>query len=121
MNPVRAALRYPQVTLFLAALVFMIGVYSIARMPRREDPKVTIRTGIVAAAYPGATGQEVEDQVTRKIEEHLFHFAEVRREKTYSTKPNSSRFKRARWAATRPQNRSPETTFSLSSAGKMRS
>jgi len=88
MNPVRAALRYPQVTLFLSAVVFLIGVYSILRMPRREDPNITIRTGIVAAVYPGATSQEVEDQVTRKIEEHLFHFAEVRREKTYSTTRN---------------------------------
>ena len=77
MNPVRAALRYPQVTLFLSAVVFLLGVYSMVRMPRREDPKITIRTGIVAAMYPGATSQEVEDQVTRKIEEHLFHFEEV--------------------------------------------
>jgi multidrug efflux pump subunit AcrB/outer membrane protein TolC len=88
MNPVRAALRYPQVTLFLSAVVFLLGVYSMVRMPRREDPKITIRTGIVAAVYPGATSQEVEDQVTRKIEEHLFHFEEVRREKTYSTTRN---------------------------------
>ena len=88
MNPVRAALRYPQVTLFLSAMVFLVGVYSLARMPRREDPKITVRTGIVAAVYPGATSPEVEDQVTRKIEEHLFHFAEVRREKTYSTTRN---------------------------------
>jgi len=88
MNPVRAALRYPQVTLFLSAVVFLLGVYSMVRMPRREDPKITIRTGIVAAMYPGATSQEVEDQVTRKIEEHLFHFEEVRREKTYSTTRN---------------------------------
>jgi multidrug efflux pump subunit AcrB/outer membrane protein TolC len=88
MNPVRAALRYPQVTLFLSAVVFLLGVYSMVRMPRREDPKITIRTGIVAAMYPGATSQEVEDQVTRKIEEHLFHFEEVRRDKTYSTTRN---------------------------------
>jgi multidrug efflux pump subunit AcrB/outer membrane protein TolC len=88
MNPVRAALRYPQVTLFLSAVVFLLGVYSMVRMPRREDPKITIRTGIVAAMYPGATSKEVEDQVTRKIEEHLFHFEEVRREKTYSTTRN---------------------------------
>lgn len=88
MNPVRAALRYPQVTLFLSAMVFLLGVYSLLRMPRREDPKITVRTGIVAAVYPGATSQEIEDQVTRKIEEHLFHFAEVRREKTYSTTRN---------------------------------
>jgi multidrug efflux pump subunit AcrB/outer membrane protein TolC len=88
MNPVRAALRYPQVTLFLSAVVFLIGVYSMLRMPRREDPKITVRTGIVAAVYPGATSREVEDQVTRKIEEHLFHFSEVRRDKTYSTTRN---------------------------------
>ena len=88
MNPVRAALRYPQVTLFLSAVIFLLGVYSMVRMPRREDPKITIRTGIVAAVYPGATSQEVENQVTRKIEEHLFHFEEVRREKTYSTTRN---------------------------------
>jgi multidrug efflux pump subunit AcrB len=57
-------------------------------MPRREDPKITIRTGIVAAVYPGATVGEVEDQVTRKIEERLFRFEEVRREKTFSTSRN---------------------------------
>jgi multidrug efflux pump subunit AcrB len=57
-------------------------------MPRREDPKITIRTGIVAAVYPGATVGEVEDEVTRKIEERLFRFEEVRREKTFSTSRN---------------------------------
>ena len=57
-------------------------------MPRREDPKITIHTGIVAAVYPGATSREVEDQVTRKIEERLFRFAEVRRDKTFSTTRN---------------------------------
>lgn len=88
MNPVRAALRYPQVTLFLSAVVFLMGVYSMLRMPRREDPQITVRTGIVAAVYPGATSRQVEDQVTRKIEEHLFHFSEVRRDKTYSTTRN---------------------------------
>ena len=88
MNPVRFALRYPQVTLFLSAVVFLVGVYSMLRMSRREDPNITIRSGVVVAFYPGATSQEVEDQVTRKIEENLFHFAEVRREKTYSTSMN---------------------------------
>ena len=69
MNPVRAALRYPQVTLVLSAMLFAAGLYSLITMPRREDPKITIHTGIVAAVYPGATSPEVEDQVTRKIEE----------------------------------------------------
>ena len=54
-------------------------------MPRMEDPSVTIRTGIVAAFYPGATSDQVESQLAKKVEDHLFKFAEVRKEKTYST------------------------------------
>jgi multidrug efflux pump subunit AcrB/outer membrane protein TolC len=88
VNPVRAALKYPQVTLTLAAMLFAVGLYSLFTMPRREDPKITIHTGIVAAIFPGATAAEVEDQVTRKIEEHLFRFSEIRREETFSTTRN---------------------------------
>jgi multidrug efflux pump subunit AcrB/outer membrane protein TolC len=88
VNPVRAALRYPQVTLVLSGMLFVAGFYALLTMPRREDPKITIHVGIVAAVYPGATATEVEDQVTRKIEERLFRFAEVRRDKTFSTTRN---------------------------------
>jgi len=88
VNPVRASLHYPQVSLVLAAMLFVTGMYALVTMPRREDPKITIHTGIVSAAYPGATPEQVEDQVTRKIEEHLFRFSEVRREKTFSTTRN---------------------------------
>jgi len=88
MNPVRASLRYPQVTLVLAAMLFIVGVSALITMPRREDPKITIHTGLVVAAYPGATSQQVEERVTRKIEERLFRFSEVRRAKTFSTSRN---------------------------------
>lgn len=88
MNPVRLSLRYPQVTLVLAAMMFLVGVSALIWMPRREDPKITIREGLIVATYPGATAEQVEDRVTRKIEEHLFHFEEVRRAKTYSTTRN---------------------------------
>jgi multidrug efflux pump subunit AcrB/outer membrane protein TolC len=88
MNPVRASLRYPQVTLVLAAMFFVVGIYALVTMPRREDPKITIHTGLVVAVYPGAISEQVEERVTRKIEEHLFRFSEVRREKTFSTSRN---------------------------------
>jgi multidrug efflux pump subunit AcrB/outer membrane protein TolC len=88
MNPVRASLRYPQVTLVLAAMFFLVGVAALITMPRREDPKITIHTGLVVAVYPGATSEQVEERVTRKIEEHLFRFSEVRRAKTFSTSRN---------------------------------
>jgi len=88
MNPIRASLRFPQVTMVLASMLFAVGLFALCTMPRREDPKITIRTGLVSAIYPGATSAEVENQVTRKIEERLFRFAEVRREKTFSTTRN---------------------------------
>jgi multidrug efflux pump subunit AcrB len=61
-------------------------------MPRREDPKIHVRTGIVAAFYPGASASEVENQVTQKIEQRLFKIEGVRREKTYSTSMNGAMF-----------------------------
>lgn len=88
MNPVRSSLRFPQVSLVVAGMLILVGMYALVNMPRREDPKITIHTGIVSAVYPGATPGEVEDQVTRKIEERLFRFSEVRRDKTFSTTRN---------------------------------
>jgi multidrug efflux pump subunit AcrB/outer membrane protein TolC len=85
MNPIRSSLRYPAVTLTLTLGLLLLGTQAILHMPRMEDPSVTIRTGIVAAVYPGATSDQVESQLARKIEDRLFKFAEVRKEKTYST------------------------------------
>ena len=67
------------------AFAVLLGVRALLTMPRREDPKITIRTGLVLARYPGATAAQVEDQVTRKIEEQLFRHEEVRKLKTFST------------------------------------
>lgn len=85
MNFVKASLKYPQVTITVLVLVFIIGVHSLFNMPRREDPKITIRTGLVMAVYPGANSAQVEEQVTKKLEQYLFQFEEVKKEKTFST------------------------------------
>jgi multidrug efflux pump subunit AcrB/outer membrane protein TolC len=85
MKPIKFSLRYPAVTLILTAMVVMIGMHAFLKMQRTEDPTVTIRTGLVAALYPGATSEQVEKQVTKTLEKHIFKFPEVRKEKTYST------------------------------------
>jgi multidrug efflux pump subunit AcrB/outer membrane protein TolC len=92
MNPVRASLRYPQVIIALTTMLVVCGIYALLRMPRREDPKIHVRTGIVAAFYPGASAAEVENQVTQKVEQRLFKIEGVRREKTYSTSINGVMF-----------------------------
>ena len=85
MNPVRSALQNRAVVLVLTAFAVLLGVRALLTMPRREDPKITIRTGLVLARYPGATAAQVEEQVTRKIEAQLFRHEEVRKLKTFST------------------------------------
>ncbi len=85
MNFVKASLKEKQVTLTVLFMVFVMGIYSLLTMPRREDPKTTIPTGLVIAYYPGATSSQVEEQVTRKLENYLFQYEEVNKNKTYST------------------------------------
>lgn len=85
MNPIRASLRYPLVTAILAVMAVTVGVHAFLTMPRTEDPSITIRQGLVLAAYPGATSEQVEQQVTKTLEEHILKFPEVRKQKTYST------------------------------------
>jgi multidrug efflux pump subunit AcrB len=84
MNFVKASLKHRQVTFTVLLLMFSFGVYSLFTMPRREDPKITIPGGLVIAYFPGADAAQVEDQVTRKLEEYLFQYEEVHKEKTYS-------------------------------------
>jgi multidrug efflux pump subunit AcrB len=85
MNFVKASLKHKQVTISVLLLFFIIGVNSLLNMPRREDPKITVRQGLVIAWFPGASSAQVEDQVTHKLEQYLFQFEEVRKGKTYST------------------------------------
>src|ERR1043165_3791086 len=85
MTPVRSALRHRSVVIVLTGFAILLGIASLLTMPRREDPKLTIRTGLVLARYPGASAQQVEEQVTRKIEARLFRHEEVRKLKTFST------------------------------------
>src|SRR5574342_1306768 len=85
MNPIKSSLRYPIIALILAAMAVAVGLYAFRYMPRTEDPTVTIRTGLVIAIYPGATSEQVEKQVTKTLEKHIFKFPEVRKELTYST------------------------------------
>lgn len=90
MNFIEGALKYKHVTLAVLLMLFAVGVNSLMHMPRREDPKITIRTGLVLAYFPGATSTQVEEQVTKKLEDYLFQYEEVDKEKTFSTSKDGS-------------------------------
>lgn len=85
MNFIEKSLKYKQVTLSVLFLFFVVGVYSLFNMSRREDPKVTPTQGLVIAYYPGASSAQVEEQVTKKLEQTLFKYEEINKTKTISS------------------------------------
>ena len=68
----------------IVAIFVAFGIFALSRMNKNEFPEVTIRLGVVAGIYPGATAQEVEEQVAKPIEQYLFSFKEIDKKKTYS-------------------------------------
>jgi multidrug efflux pump subunit AcrB len=54
-----------------AALVACMGwgIYGFISMPQRKDPDIPVRVAVVACQWPGATAQQVEQLITRPIEQ----------------------------------------------------
>ena len=81
-------LEHYRISLLIVGLMFILGIYGMYVVPRDEFPHVTIRQGVVVAVYPGASTEEVEQQVARPLERYLFTFNEVNRAKTTTTSQN---------------------------------
>ena len=69
MNFADLALRNRVTTLVLTVLMIGGGLVSFQGLGRLEDPNFTIKTALVITPYPGATAQEVEEEVTDQIEQ----------------------------------------------------
>ncbi len=85
MNIVETAMKHRQITLILTFMLVVVGVYSLTHMARREDPNMTIRQGLIIMQFPGAKAEQVEKQVTKKIEQYLFRYDEIKKDETFST------------------------------------
>ena len=88
INWLRWPLEHYSISLLLIVLLFVLGIFGMYDMPKDEFPQFTIRQGVVVAVYPGATTEEVEQQVTRELERYLFTYKEVNRTKTTTTSQN---------------------------------
>ena len=88
MNWLKWPLEHYSITLLIIGVLFVLGAYGMYVMPKDEFPHVTIRQGVVVAVYPGATTEEVEEQVARPLERYLFTYGEVNRAKTTTTSQN---------------------------------
>ena len=87
-NWLRWPLEHYSITLLIIGILFVMGIYGMYIMPKDEFPHATIRQGVVVAVYPGATSEEVEQQVARPLERYLFTYGEVNRKKTTTQSQN---------------------------------
>lgn len=71
LNLAEWAIRHRQIIYFFIISIIIGGVFSYFRLGRSEDPNFTIREMVVAAAWPGATAEQITDQVTYPLERKL--------------------------------------------------
>ena len=83
-NIVEYAMHYRQIVIMVVCCLIALGIYSLPNMRKNEFPDFTIRQGIVVAVAPGNTAEEMEQQVAKPLENYIFTYKEVKKEKTYS-------------------------------------
>jgi multidrug efflux pump subunit AcrB/outer membrane protein TolC len=81
---IASAMRNRNIVLIITAVLMIIGIVALVKMPRNEYPQFTIRQGLIIGVYPGATSEDVEAQLTRVVENYIFGYQEVNKAKTYS-------------------------------------
>ncbi|HDC4363583.1 TPA: efflux RND transporter permease subunit [Enterobacter chengduensis] len=78
------AVRERSITLFLIVLVTLAGIYAFFGLGRAEDPPFTVKQMTVIAVWPGATAQEIQDQVAEPLEKRLQELKWYDRTETYT-------------------------------------
>ena len=71
LNLAEWAIRHKQIVYFFVIAVITGGLWSYFHLGRSEDPDFTIRQAVVTAAWPGASAQQITQQVTDPLEKKL--------------------------------------------------
>lgn len=84
-NAVEWAMHYRQIIILVVCCLVALGIYSLPEMRKNEFPDFTVRQGLVVAVAPGNTSEEMIEQVTKPLEDYIFSYKEVKKEKSFST------------------------------------
>jgi len=72
------------VTIFTTIVLLVGGLASYKGLGKLEDPEFTVKTGVVTTTYPGATADEVELEVTDRIEIAIQEMPQVKEIESFS-------------------------------------
>ncbi|MEQ9905912.1 efflux RND transporter permease subunit [Pectobacterium aroidearum] len=78
------AVRERAITLFLIILITVAGILSFFELGRAEDPPFTVKQMTIITAWPGATAQEMQDQVAEPLEKRMQELKWYDRSETYT-------------------------------------
>jgi multidrug efflux pump subunit AcrB len=90
MNIGEYSVRTPVISWLLVIILMGGGLLSFDKMGKLEDPAFTIKNAKVITHYPGASAQEVEDEVTYHIEDAIQRLEQVKRIKMSISRPGVS-------------------------------
>ncbi|MGA0572346.1 efflux RND transporter permease subunit [Variovorax sp. VNK109] len=88
-NLSRWALEHAALTRYLMVVLMLLGCAAYFQLGQDEDPPFTFRAMVVRTYWPGATAQQVAEQVTDKIERTLQEVPYADKIRSYS-KPGES-------------------------------
>lgn len=83
-NLSRWAIGHPALVSFFIVLILLVGARSYLELGQAEDPPFTFKTMLIQAQWPGATTQEVSEQLTERIEKKLQEMPELDFVSSYS-------------------------------------
>ena len=78
------AVREQSITLFFIIAIILAGTVAFLKLGRAEDPAFTIKIMTVVTAWPGATAQEMQDQVAEPLEKRLQELRWYDRSETFT-------------------------------------
>ncbi|MBA3979101.1 MAG: MFS transporter [Alcanivorax sp.] len=79
MDIARASIERPVNTWLIIAACLLGGLWALSSIGRLEDPAFTLKQAIVVTSYPGATAEEVEEEVTELLESALQQLPQLKR------------------------------------------
>jgi multidrug efflux pump subunit AcrB len=84
LNLSALAVRERSITLFLIIAITFAGAFAFLKLGRAEDPSFSIKVMTIVSAWPGATAQEMQDQVAEPLEKRLQELKWYDRSETFT-------------------------------------
>ncbi len=86
MNIAEFSIKKSVITWTLTFLLLVLGYFAYEGLPRLEDPEFAIKDAVIITLYPGASPEEVQEEVTEKIEKAIQNLGQLKRVESYSSR-----------------------------------